>query len=1146
MAKTFYLSSSSSDLTVGGAEWTAQLVESTESSSTRYFEVKKNTTEFAASATNANMPSTNGSTGNYTIEVNVTQANSSLYLSVQVHRINSTGTIQTSSSTSSEQQLSSTGVKTFTFTSLDLGTWASGDRFLVYYNLRNADTKNAQATYFGTGTTSEEHVTPWTIATNSQIDVDPGSYSHTGTTTTFDIDMPADTTSYSYTGTAADLEKAISFSVDPGSYSYTGTEPSLEADREIVPDTDSYSYTGTDVTFQINYQIDPEIGTYSVATKSVPSIVQVKKGYASNSNAVTTTLDSATTEGNFLLAVLHIDDPTYSATLAATPAGWTSLHTRATWGSANAQAWAWYRENAPSISSLSTTLDDSVNGVSLTVIEVSGIVSSSAIDSKGTTAYTWFSSTEWRSLNCVPTTSAYTYFVGWSVSKQTGIVRTSTLPVYDKEAEDNSNVHSVSVFSVVLPDLGYDPDHRGTLTGGSAHNMSFGVSLVPDWGTILEIEMPAATESYSYTGTDASLEKTGGDSQIDVDPGSYSYTGTAASLEAAREVATDVGSYSYADAGTPPEPAVVQAKTNYAASDTSVTVTMDSSTTAGNFLLACAMASEYTSTWNTPSGWTLIRQYGTSNSYGKAAWFYYPNAPAKASETFSISTSSTNVSATIVEVSGVAPVQPINLGIGTSNDWFITDTEFSSGYSASTTATHPIDGGAAITIDCSPSSGADTTWSSGYAGYVEQYDYGTNHSYTVYLATGVDDSDTLSYSTSGSSAGRQMLGVLLHPTSCPYIKQYKIGGAASSTTVSATFDETTDAGNLLLAYTLSDNATYTHAQPTNFTQILQGASAPASMAVRLSYRANAPATDTISALAGTTVNGSIIIAEVANMATSSVIDSNASEIDFTYAQYQAQLSPTTTAADTLCLAFACSTSDLTSLSITTGEKADPFINIENDPVNTHTHHIYQRRYDTQIDPDATGTITPTASIAVAAAAFVPDIGGTAPSVAFEILREVAPEAGSYLHTGTAANLEKAYNFEVDPDAYSHTGTVVDLSKTTDKEVVPDPGVYAFAGTTVDLEYDRIMEAGTDSYSYAGTAALTEYHRVIPVEISSYSHTGTAVDFLKDETIDIVSGYYNVVGLAVSLQYSGAVQVFYMRRVCISEIISIDTPEGVQV
>lgn len=84
-------------------------------------------------------------TGNYSVQVNVTTANSNILLSIQLDRINSAGTVQQNSSVSAEQTLTATGQYTFSFTGLSLGTFAATDRFRIRYITRNSTAMTNQS-----------------------------------------------------------------------------------------------------------------------------------------------------------------------------------------------------------------------------------------------------------------------------------------------------------------------------------------------------------------------------------------------------------------------------------------------------------------------------------------------------------------------------------------------------------------------------------------------------------------------------------------------------------------------------------------------------------------------------------------------------------------------------------------------------------------------------------------------------------------------------------------------------------------------------------------------------------------------------------------------------------------------------------------
>jgi hypothetical protein len=111
------------------------------------------------------------------VEMAVATGNTNVQLSVTLHRVNSAGTIQTSSSASAEQTATA-GVKTFTFTSQSLGTWATGDRLRVDYTYRNS-AHGGQSFDAAHGGTDNEVIAPWTTAAEPHALT--GSITGTGT-----------------------------------------------------------------------------------------------------------------------------------------------------------------------------------------------------------------------------------------------------------------------------------------------------------------------------------------------------------------------------------------------------------------------------------------------------------------------------------------------------------------------------------------------------------------------------------------------------------------------------------------------------------------------------------------------------------------------------------------------------------------------------------------------------------------------------------------------------------------------------------------------------------------------------------------------------------------------------------------------------
>jgi hypothetical protein len=135
MATRHFLSSVNSDLS-GGADWNKYLRYNTSgSASTISASIAASTTEVQRAFTEALHPGTKASvTGNYTIKVNVTTGSALSNMAIQLHRVNSSGTIQSSSSISTSSSLSA-GIKTFSLTSVNLGTFSETDRLRVDYRI---------------------------------------------------------------------------------------------------------------------------------------------------------------------------------------------------------------------------------------------------------------------------------------------------------------------------------------------------------------------------------------------------------------------------------------------------------------------------------------------------------------------------------------------------------------------------------------------------------------------------------------------------------------------------------------------------------------------------------------------------------------------------------------------------------------------------------------------------------------------------------------------------------------------------------------------------------------------------------------------------------------------------------------------------
>lgn len=109
-------------------------------------------------------PGTGGSvTGNYTVSVFCSTSNANITGTATLHRINSSGTIQTSSAASSSVSFSTTGAKTFSFTSLNLGTFAKTDRLRVDLSFTNSASHSASSFGIRFNDPDSDVVTPFRV-----------------------------------------------------------------------------------------------------------------------------------------------------------------------------------------------------------------------------------------------------------------------------------------------------------------------------------------------------------------------------------------------------------------------------------------------------------------------------------------------------------------------------------------------------------------------------------------------------------------------------------------------------------------------------------------------------------------------------------------------------------------------------------------------------------------------------------------------------------------------------------------------------------------------------------------------------------------------------------------------------------------------
>lgn len=154
MAKTYYLSGTSSDLS-GGSAFSRKLLTATGTAGTITITHSGSTARDSYAWTEPGEPGAGGSSiGNFTVRANVTTASGNIYVSAALSRVNSSGVVQATTSYSAEQLAQPTGIKSFTFTDPALGTWVVGDRLRVTYRTRDYTGKSSSFV-IGTGTASE-------------------------------------------------------------------------------------------------------------------------------------------------------------------------------------------------------------------------------------------------------------------------------------------------------------------------------------------------------------------------------------------------------------------------------------------------------------------------------------------------------------------------------------------------------------------------------------------------------------------------------------------------------------------------------------------------------------------------------------------------------------------------------------------------------------------------------------------------------------------------------------------------------------------------------------------------------------------------------------------------------------------------------
>ena len=156
MPTTYRLQNTTSDLNPAGAEEFRMEVSATTATGSTLFTIGGLGSTIGYGFTAAGVPGTSGVTGNYVVEFDC-DTNANVRIEITLKRVNSSGTVQTTGTTKSG---STVGQGSYSWTSENLGTWASGDRLRIDFNFFNDDAGSQNVTIYY-GRTTGEITVPW-------------------------------------------------------------------------------------------------------------------------------------------------------------------------------------------------------------------------------------------------------------------------------------------------------------------------------------------------------------------------------------------------------------------------------------------------------------------------------------------------------------------------------------------------------------------------------------------------------------------------------------------------------------------------------------------------------------------------------------------------------------------------------------------------------------------------------------------------------------------------------------------------------------------------------------------------------------------------------------------------------------------------
>ena len=166
MSLTLYHRNIDSDLTGGGArDNTLALATGVDASISVTLAASASVMHSTISENGLNFT---GATGDYQIYFRIVDGNVNAYVRATLHRVNSSGAIQASSSESTEQKANNDF--STTFQNLNLGTFAEGDRLRVDFTFRNNASNKSITFGYGVNTVNDYIATPLTEAESNDKD----------------------------------------------------------------------------------------------------------------------------------------------------------------------------------------------------------------------------------------------------------------------------------------------------------------------------------------------------------------------------------------------------------------------------------------------------------------------------------------------------------------------------------------------------------------------------------------------------------------------------------------------------------------------------------------------------------------------------------------------------------------------------------------------------------------------------------------------------------------------------------------------------------------------------------------------------------------------------------------------------------------